>query len=1037
MSVEGDGTTEDTIKVVIRLRPPIQKEIGLSTVWYVPSERTIQRRDGKEEYTFDRVYDGMSRTEDVYNESVIEVVKSAMAGYNGTVFAYGQTASGKTYTIFGDKHSDGVVQMAVDTIFSTIESGGSRRYLLRMSCVEIYNERVRDLLSDHNDLPILEMKGNVVISGIIEEVITDRTGVDTLIQAAFERRAVGETSLNERSSRSHAILRFVIESHDDDPQVGTASYIAYLNVVDLAGSENAEQTGTEELRLREGSNVNRSLFTLSRVISQLTTKNSYVSFRDSKLTRLLKTSLGGNSKTLIICTASPVALTETSQALKFASRAKFVKNKPVKNKVTEDALLSKYLRTIEELRRQLEENQKTDDYERDLEAQNEQLSAEVRRLRGCILSGQQQQQLPLIADERKRRKARRQTWGGARAFRMSMSPTFGGFGSSMGLFHGKYMLGSPIEEETTSCASGRSSMESGENQCVVIPEASEEIPAKSSCRLKTLEEEGEGLSDAANSSSNGTPQAISASNVLIQDSQHQSGAMPSSDHIVDECGRSFRSDPVNTTAVPSRRVGFGTATYIPHSKEDAELMHNGVNASVLSDDAAMLQNAVNASSHASLLLGATALDSSNKLMTTSGPVDTNNGSRSLANVTYVTIGQNSQVSRTSLTEIGNEFMQLDNGVDDRLSDDIMKHTGTENSAVEYDKTPAKVNMLHGSIGESPSEEENAPAKNSLVDDVTKYAGDVEMKTDTARAMSRDGRYDDGHILETSVIAFSTCRLSIDELREELEEERMAREKERLELVETIAQLKKRLLIHEDRAHDLSKTSGRSMDPQLEEERETNNRLRNILFEGKKKYEEIKAINKQLEERLKLVESENELWGRRCDEADETERQLREEIVLFDCQKKKFCAEMESLKQQLEDMKKQLQLQQSNSIAEGLELQRLRDEKKELEKLVKKLQKEVLLRDKKVSALQCELRRVSSVRNPGDVELSPAHEEAASTISHDSHTPTATHSGRNPGIMPPLAPSKQKFGMSPGIRADQHDFENSPNSSEAPGECIQQ
>uniref|UniRef100_A0A915CGW6 Kinesin motor domain-containing protein n=1 Tax=Parascaris univalens TaxID=6257 RepID=A0A915CGW6_PARUN len=818
MSTEGNGTTEDTIKVVVRLRPPIQKETGLNTVWYVPSERTIERRDGKEEYTFDRVYDGMSRTEDIYNESVIDVVKSAMAGYNGTVFAYGQTASGKTYTIFGDRHSDGVVQMAVDTIFSTIESGGLRRYLLRMSCVEIYNEHVRDLLSsDHNDLLVLEVKGNVVINGVVEEVITDRTGVDTLIQAAFERRAVGETSLNERSSRSHAILRFVIESHDDNPQVGTASYIAYLNIVDLAGSENAEQTGTEEVRLREGSNVNRSLFTLSRVISQLTTKNSHVSFRDSKLTRLLKTSLGGNSKTLIICTASPVALTETSQALKFASRAKFVKNKPMKNKVTEDALLSKYLRTIEELRRQLEENQKTGDYERDLEAQNEQLSAEVRRLRGCILSGQQQQQLPLVADERKRRKARRQTWGGARAFHMSMSPTFEGLGSSMGLFHGKYILGSPIEEETASCTSGRSSTGSGENQCAVAPEAPEEIATKFACQLKTLEEESEGLSDAVNNScSNGTQQTISAPNALIQDSQDQSGAVPSSDRIeeiADGCGRSFHSDPLNTTALSNRRVGFGIATYIPQSKENNEPMHNEVNTSILSDDAAVIQNAVNVSSHASLPLGATALDSNNKLLATSGPTDTNNdGSRSLTNVMYVTVGQN------SLTEIDSEFGQLDN----KLSDDVVKHTGTKDSAVDYDKTPAKVNVIRGSLDESPSEEENASAKDPLIDNMTKYEGDVETKIDGTRATSGNG-----HLLETSIIAFSTCRLSTDELREELEEERIAREKERFELSETIADLRKKLLIYEDGTHDLNKISSRSTDPQLEENNETNDHLRNV------------------------------------------------------------------------------------------------------------------------------------------------------------------------------------------------------------------
>ncbi|VDM47595.1 unnamed protein product [Toxocara canis] len=1071
MAPEVDASAEDAIKVVVRLRPPIQRETGLSTVWFAPCDQTIQRTDGKEEYTFDRVFDGMSRTEDVYSGNVEEVVKCAMAGYNGTVFAYGQTASGKTYTIFGDKYNGGIVQMAVDTIFSTIESGDSRRYLLRMSCVEIYNEHVRDLLSDRNDLPVMELKGNVVIKGIIEEVITDRTGVDTLIQAAFERRAVGETSLNEHSSRSHAILRFVIESHDDDSQMGTASYISYLNIVDLAGSENAEQTGNEEVRLREGSNVNRSLFALSRVIFQLSTQSSYISFRDSKLTRLLKTSLGGNSKTLIICTASPVALNETSQALKFASRAKFIKNKPVKNKMTDDALLSKYLRTIEELRKKLEENQKAENHERDLETQNEQLSAEVRRLRSCILSGQQQQQLPSIIDERKRRRARRQTWGGARAFRMSLSPTFGGFGSSLALFHSKNVIGSPIEEESTPCASGRSSMETDENRRMLIADVPEESFHKLSDQLKNLEGNENG-SDTNESYSTRTSQTSAHSNVpnerhstaSIRSSLDRPGMHPLIEEVENSQLPVAACDPssvalTSETAIRSQETDLPAGTCIPlegcniHDRSSGDSMSRmplqnqgtefdtaarislGENTKQLHDATTdSIQTAAEQGSNqgVSVSISAqcfaqTAIPGFDEKLVTAVEWSADE-SRSIEGV-------------NSCATVGHHSLTASRGTvygTDGLSKDGIK-IEEENAVAGCKNTPARTRTEHETLGESPSEEEDAPAKSRIVENLKKCGGDTEMrnKTDGEVVTSVDGG-----LLETSVIAFSTCRpMSVDELEEELGKERLARKQERMELTEMVAELKKRLSIYDAKAVKGidREASNLTIDPQLEEERAVNNHLREILSEGKKKYDLLKEKNKDLEMRVKWLETENELWGRRCDEADETEGQLREEINELDRQKKNLMHETESLKKEIENMKREAQLQKANNIAEGVELQRLRDEKKQLEQLVKNLQTEVMARNKKVSALQCELRRVSNIRKPENVTLSPMPDEenAASANFSESHTPTPSRCARNPGSVPPSAPSKQKFGLTPETRLTQQDFENSPSASEVPTECNQQ
>uniref|UniRef100_A0A1I8E8U6 Kinesin motor domain-containing protein n=1 Tax=Wuchereria bancrofti TaxID=6293 RepID=A0A1I8E8U6_WUCBA len=399
---------EDNIKVVVRMRPPLARE-SARVYWKVIDDHTIV--DGEEKsYTFDQVYREIDRTQDVFINSAKDVVESAMAGYNGTLFAYGQTASGKTYTMFGTDNSDGIVQMALDTIFAKILEGSGKRYMLRISCIEIYNEKVRDLLSNSIvDLPIKEFKEKVVVDGLREEVIVCKDGVAMLIQRAFANRVTGETALNERSSRSHVILRFVIECYDDAVASNSSSYVSFLNVVDLAGSESAKHSGGDGDRLKESGKINTSLLALQKVINQLSEKgNGHVSFRDSKLTRLLKNSLGGNARTLIICTASPTEVTQTLQTLRFAASAKNIKNKPRKNWNTE-GLLTQYIQTIECLKAELEENRKNETVELELINKNIELSKEVERLRKCILSSRA---LPQSIQKDNDRRVRRQTWGG-------------------------------------------------------------------------------------------------------------------------------------------------------------------------------------------------------------------------------------------------------------------------------------------------------------------------------------------------------------------------------------------------------------------------------------------------------------------------------------------------------------------------------------------------------------------------------------------------------------------------------------------------
>ncbi|VDN02732.1 unnamed protein product, partial [Thelazia callipaeda] len=387
----------------------IYRESPTKVCWKVIDDCTIVGGDEKS-YTFDQVYCDVDATKNVFDKSAKDVVESAMAGYNGTIFAYGQTSSGKTYTIFGSDDSEGIVQMTLNTIFAKILQGSGKRYMLRLSCIEIYNEKVRDLLSDTAvDLPIKEFKEKVVIDGLREEVIVDREGVEMLIQRAFANRVVGETAFNERSSRSHVILRFVIECYDDYVSAETSSYISFLNVVDLAGSESAKNFGGDGDRLKESGKINTSLLALQKVINQLSEKGQcHVNFRDSKLTRLLKSSLGGNARTLIICTISPTEIGQTLQTLRFAVRAKTIKNKPKKN-LTAEGMLTRYIQTIERLKAELEENRKNGSVELELINKNIELSKEVDLLKKCILSSQM---LTQTTQECMNKRARRQTWGG-------------------------------------------------------------------------------------------------------------------------------------------------------------------------------------------------------------------------------------------------------------------------------------------------------------------------------------------------------------------------------------------------------------------------------------------------------------------------------------------------------------------------------------------------------------------------------------------------------------------------------------------------
>ncbi|PKI48334.1 hypothetical protein CRG98_031282 [Punica granatum] len=349
----GTRSREEKIVVTVRLRPLNKREqlAKDQLAWECVDDYTIVYKPPSQErvtqpasFTFDRVFGPSSLTESVYEEGVKNVALSALMGINATIFAYGQTSSGKTYTMRG------ITEKAVHDIYKHIMNTPERDFTIKISGLEIYNENVRDLLNSESgrNLKLLDdpEKGTVV-EKLVEEKANDDQHLRHLISICEAQRQVGETALNDTSSRSHQIIRLTIESTLRENSDCVRSFVASLNFVDLAGSERASQTHADGARLREGCHINLSLMTLTTVIRKLSVgkRSGHIPYRDSKLTRILQHSLGGNARTAIICTLSP-ALTHVDQSrntLYFATRAKEVTNNAQVNMVVSDKQLVKHL----------------------------------------------------------------------------------------------------------------------------------------------------------------------------------------------------------------------------------------------------------------------------------------------------------------------------------------------------------------------------------------------------------------------------------------------------------------------------------------------------------------------------------------------------------------------------------------------------------------------------------------------------------------------------------------------------------------------
>ncbi|KAL7082779.1 hypothetical protein ACP275_14G122900 [Erythranthe tilingii] len=347
------NVSEEKILVLVRLRPLSEKEIARNEVadWECINSTTILYRNSLQErsglptaYSFDRVFRGDSQTREVYDEGIKEIALSVVDGVNSTVFAYGQTSSGKTYTM------NGITEYTVTDIYEYVQRHEERAFVMKFSAMEIYNEVVRDLLSTENTpLRMLDdPERGTIIEKLTEETLRDWNHLKELLSICESQRQVGETSLNEASSRSHQILRLTIESTAREfiGKGNSTTLAASVNFVDLAGSERASQALSVGQRLKEGCHINRSLLTLSTVIRKLSKgRNGHINYRDSKLTRILQPALGGNARTAIICTLSPSRshVEQSRNTLLFASCAKEVSTNAQVNVVMSDKALVKHL----------------------------------------------------------------------------------------------------------------------------------------------------------------------------------------------------------------------------------------------------------------------------------------------------------------------------------------------------------------------------------------------------------------------------------------------------------------------------------------------------------------------------------------------------------------------------------------------------------------------------------------------------------------------------------------------------------------------
>lgn len=366
---ENNKGTIDTVQVALRIRPLMRTEIERGCdecIDVVPGEHQVQIKDLA--FTYNYVFPQHITQQEFYDTAVKGLIGKLFQGYNVTILAYGQTGSGKTYTMGtnysgsdGDFTRLGVIPQAVADIFDFIETHEDKFiFKVTVSFMELYQEQCYDLLSGkergHSIIEIREdINKGVILPGITELAVSSTMETMSVLERGSAGRVTGSTAMNQASSRSHAVFTIVIAKESrSDKNIATTSK---FHLVDLAGSERIKKTKASGERLKEGVKINQGLLALGNVISALGdgTNRSFISYRDSKLTRLLQDSLGGNSLTLMVACVSPADynLDETVSTLRYADRARRIRNKPIINQDAKAAEIVRLNNLVNELRLQL------------------------------------------------------------------------------------------------------------------------------------------------------------------------------------------------------------------------------------------------------------------------------------------------------------------------------------------------------------------------------------------------------------------------------------------------------------------------------------------------------------------------------------------------------------------------------------------------------------------------------------------------------------------------------------------------------------
>ncbi|KAK0179912.1 hypothetical protein PV327_005615 [Microctonus hyperodae] len=356
-------TENSTVRVAVRIRPLVASEIQRgcqNLINAIPENNQLHIIGPDKSFTFNHVFPTNTNHDEFYDTAVKNMIPNIFKGYNVTILAYGQTGSGKTYTMGTNYTGEGVmgvIPRAIHDIFNTINKNNDWTFRVSISFMELYNEQLYDLLAPDKQrkdciVDIREDNKEIKIVGITEiEVKTADETLQMLVKGS-QGRATGSTAMNFQSSRSHAIFTILIhQQKSDDPSSATS---AKFHLVDLAGSERSKKTGATGERFKEGVNINRGLLALGNVISQLGENDghTFIPYRDSKLTRLLQDSLGGNSMTLMVACVSPADynLDETLSTLRYADRAKKIKNKPIVNQDPKTAEINRLQTMVRELK---------------------------------------------------------------------------------------------------------------------------------------------------------------------------------------------------------------------------------------------------------------------------------------------------------------------------------------------------------------------------------------------------------------------------------------------------------------------------------------------------------------------------------------------------------------------------------------------------------------------------------------------------------------------------------------------------------------